>query len=187
MLGGDVPRRWSLRNAQLTVAPLKPCEPARYPPPQIERMLLIAARFTPTADLRRDPRLGATVANATRFAGAAPTESPTPTRCTSLHWLSTCQEPQREPHEEPDHGILRAASVRPTGTIHRVASPHDIRRRRLPADRGRGRGDRRSPSRPWRHRRAGRAFGATVHDRHVEPLLQLSGLSWSATATVTPT
>ena len=43
--------------------------------------------------------------------------------------LSTCQGQPRERHEEPDHGILRAASVRPTGTIHRVAAPHDIRRR----------------------------------------------------------
>ena len=53
--------------------------------------------------------------------------------------------------------------------------PHDIRRRRLPAGRGRGRGDRRSPARAWRHRRARRAVRPTAHDRHVEPLLQLSG------------
>ena len=37
-------------------------------------MLLIAARFTPMAALSRDPVLGVTVANAIRFAGAAPTE-----------------------------------------------------------------------------------------------------------------
>ncbi len=72
-------------RAQLTVAPLKPCEPARYPPLQVERMLLTATRFMPMADLGRDHVLGATVANATRFAGAAPTESTIPTRCTSRH------------------------------------------------------------------------------------------------------
>src|SRR3979409_2284549 len=71
-------------RAQPTVAPLKPCEPARYPPLQVERMLLTAARFTPMADVRRDPGWGATVADATLFAGAAATESSIPTRCTRL-------------------------------------------------------------------------------------------------------
>ena len=69
-------------RVQPTVAPLKPCEPARYPPLQVERMLLIAAQFTPMADLRRGHVLGAAVVNATRFAGAAPTKSPIPTRWT---------------------------------------------------------------------------------------------------------
>src|ERR1700704_5047656 len=45
-------------HAQPTVAPLKPCEPARYPPLQVERMLLTAARFTPMADSRRAPVWG---------------------------------------------------------------------------------------------------------------------------------
>jgi hypothetical protein len=99
-------------RVQPRVATLKPCEPPRYPPPQVERIASHRRSIHTYGRLTSRPRFGGGCGECDSVCRGPPTESSIPARCTSSLSELICRKLSSACCMCGHHGAGRGAGIR---------------------------------------------------------------------------